>query len=259
MRIKDIKEGVKVGKLTAVRPWGRRVNNITWLFHCDCGNDKPLLIANVGRQTHCGHCGVRAGDICDYKKESKYHSLYNIWRGITRRCYNVSDPHYTNYGGRGIKVYEEWRSSYSKFKDWSIKSGWDLNLTRTEQSLDRINVNGNYEPDNCRWVDMKTQGRNKRDTIYVEIDNREISLAELAEVNNIKYATMRRRYHKGLRGEDLITPTGFYYNSGRKINKYLIGGEMMSVRDIMNKFNMTDSAVRHRIKRGTLSNLKEEK
>lgn len=238
---------------------------------CDCGNYTITRTDQLGSSTlSCGcasreHWNSKDNPIkkkyadSDSQQESKYSKLYETWQHMKSRCYSKTCKEYLQWGGRGIKVCDEWLNDYNTFKQWSLDNGFDYNKKGHELTIDRIDVDGNYEPDNCRWVDMKTQGRNKRDTIYVDINNRKISLAELAEVNNIKYATVRGRYRRGLRGEDLIAPTGFYYNSGRKINKYLVCGEMMGVRDIMNKFNMTDSAVRHRIKRGTLSNLKEEK
>ena len=91
--------------------------------------------------------------------------LYSIWRGMKTRCFNPNTPFYKHYGGRGITVCEEWTDSengFQNFAKWAIANGWDENKSRIEQSIDRINVNGNYEPNNCRWVNMKIQRENQR-------------------------------------------------------------------------------------------------
>ena len=83
--------------------------------------------------------------------------LYNIWVGIKGRCTNQKDTGWGYYGGRGISVYEEWKTHYEIFRDWSILNGYENSLT-----IDRIDNNGNYEPSNCRWVDRTIQSRNTK-------------------------------------------------------------------------------------------------
>jgi hypothetical protein len=95
--------------------------------------------------------------------------LYGVWLGIRKRCFNVNEPAYPNYGGRGITVCSEW-NDYSKFREWALKSGYDKNAPRGKCTLDRINVDGNYEPSNCRWVDMKVQRQNQRPRVPHDID-----------------------------------------------------------------------------------------
>ena len=88
--------------------------------------------------------------------------LYNIWNSMIGRCYREKSDSYKHYGGRGIKVCEEWRNSFFAFKGWALSAGYDYNLSRKEQELDRINNDGDYCPENCRWISTSENNKNKR-------------------------------------------------------------------------------------------------
>lgn len=88
--------------------------------------------------------------------------LYSVYNGMIQRCYNSDHPHYNNWGGRGIKVCDEWRYNYQEFRKWALSTGYDKNKDRKYQSLDRINNDGDYCPENCRWATMKEQNNNQR-------------------------------------------------------------------------------------------------
>ena len=118
--------------------------------------------------------------------------LYSTWCRIKRKCYNPNDDHYKYYGARGIKVCDEWLNNPKAFYNWSMENGYQNNLT-----IDRIDVNGNYEPNNCRWVDMSTQVRNRRNTIYLTYKGETKPLMEWCEILHLKYGTIKRRYYKG--------------------------------------------------------------
>ena len=120
--------------------------------------------------------------------------LYNSWRGMKARCNNPNDTAYKHYGGRGITICEEWES-FETFKDWALRNGYQETLT-----IERKDVNGNYEPDNCEWVSVRNQHYNTRDTIKVGGK----CLAELAVENGLKYATVLRRYNSGERELSLL-------------------------------------------------------
>lgn len=113
--------------------------------------------------------------------------LYRTWCGIKDRCYNPNVEHYNRYGGRGIKVCDSWKESFEAFRDWAISAGYDEAKTGREQSLDRINVNGDYEPDNCRWISMKQQARNRSDTVFIETENGITPVREFCEDHGITY------------------------------------------------------------------------
>lgn len=149
-----IYEGAKFGRLTALKDTGKkRGTNHIWLCRCDCGNYCEVATDHLGKATNS--CGCLKSDSHATHRESRTR-LYIIWCNMKKRCDRQKDPQYKNYGGRGITYCEPWKH-YEPFKEWAMKSGYDDKL-----SLDRIDVNGNYEPDNCRWATASQQMNNRR-------------------------------------------------------------------------------------------------
>jgi hypothetical protein len=123
---------------------------------------------------------------------------YNTYGSMMTRCYNKNAANYYLYGGRGIKVCDEWHDA-KVFGEWAIDSGFKKGLT-----IDRINVDGDYEPNNCRWATKKEQANNRRDTRYVTIDGITKTLTGWAEFSGINRNTLCRRYQQGIRGVMLL-------------------------------------------------------
>ena len=186
--------GQKFGRLTvigfeqSIRTNTGNLRNL-WKCRCECGNEKitqdNLLI--TGKVVSCG-CkkSQRMTDMHTKHggaKRNNEERLYHIWRSMKKRCTDKSD---VNYGGRGISVCKEWMDDYSTFKEWAYNNGYDENADKGQCTIDRIDVNGNYEPNNCRWVDMVVQANNTRKSRYVNFQGRKMTIAEFARVMNIK-------------------------------------------------------------------------
>jgi len=126
-----------------------------WVCECDCGN-VVLLRGDVIQRENTYGCGCGAGSHLKTHGLSK-HPLHSIWKGMKARCYNNKCEAYKNYGGRGILVCDEWLDNFTTFFEWSLSNGWEVGL-----EIDRQDNDGNYEPNNCRFVTQLINARNKR-------------------------------------------------------------------------------------------------
>lgn len=167
-----------------------------WIVRCECGTLKsvdPIKILS-GNTKSCG-C-LKSEQTAKYNKEYKtkhggrYDRLYSVWHNMKQRCYGESYKDYPNWGGRGIRVCDEWKDDYKQFREWALSNGYELGL-----SLDRIDVDGNYEPGNCRWVDWHTQAINRTCSMNYEINGTVKNLADIAKEYGIKYGTLYQRLH----------------------------------------------------------------
>lgn len=149
------------------------------------GVAKCTVASCYRRNTKCKGYVVERGEITTHNSTKT--RLYKIWDGMRDRCKRQSHKHYKDYGGRGITVCEAWED-FKTFAEWAIAHGYKNTLT-----LDRIDYNGNYEPDNCRWVTMKEQARNKRNNHCVNVDGKTMTLSECAEKYGIPKSTIRWR------------------------------------------------------------------
>ena len=135
----------------------------------------------------------------NYKNGITFTRLGYIYLGIKQRCYNPNNQNYHNYGGRGITMCDEWlgEHGFENFRNWCIKNGFKEKSNRGECTIDRIDVNGNYEPSNCRWVDITVQARNRRDCVYLEHMGEKKTISEWSEITGIKDSTIRNRLNRG--------------------------------------------------------------
>lgn len=205
----------KFGRLTVLeeckeRKGGKKVYKCI----CDCGNIKNVMGTSL-RDGTTRSCGCLARE--NTRKRSITHGqshtrLYKIHNNIKDRCCNANSKDYPNYGGRGIKVWDEWLK-FKGFYDWSMSNGYNDTLT-----IDRIDVDGNYEPSNCRWVDMKTQQNNRRNNVYLTYKNKTQTMSQWADELRISVQTIKTRHRKGWSDKDCLFGRG--YNEPKTIYKY---------------------------------------
>ena len=202
--------GKTFGRLTVIKDSGERAKNgnILWECVCDCGKRRLVLGANLlNGQTKS--CGCYSTDILKKvatkhglsKVNGKHTKLFRAWDAMKQRCYNKNHASYKDYGGRGIDICTEWREDFEAFHDWSIANGFSDDL-----SIDRIDNDKGYSPDNCRWVDAKTQIRNRRNTVTYNWKGSEYTLAELGELTGINKMTIKSRLNSGATLEEALDP-----------------------------------------------------
>lgn len=163
--------GKKIGRLTVTKKVEYRDSHrprIKWHCVCDCGNELDVFSYNL-TSGHTKSCGCLNGEMTTerntaiFTKHSEANSrLYNIWHSMKSRCNNPNRKDYHLYGERGIKVCEEWEKSYPAFRDWAIENGYDENAPFGQCTIDRIDNEKGYSPDNCRWITNEEQQKNKR-------------------------------------------------------------------------------------------------
>lgn len=203
MAIKDL-TGQKFGFLTVLELAYTKNRKSYWLCLCDCGNKKIIrsdcLKSSTGRPctVSCG-CYVKNRTPASYLDNRTKTKLYHVYYGILQRCNNPKTKSYKHYGGRGIKcLFKDWEH----FREWSMSNGYNEGL-----SIDRIDVNGNYEPSNCRWTTQDIQANNKRPRtgmdIFIEYEGKMLNLYQVSNLCGIKYGTLYYRYKRNL---PLFTP-----------------------------------------------------
>lgn len=177
-----------------------RVSKI--VVRCDCGTVKEMVLSRFHRDTSCGCARVLRGDKNRYYKHgmSKMR-IHKVYRHMYARCYNENSISYPNYGGRGIKLCDEWLGEHGaeNFIKWAYANGYDENAERGKCTLDRIDNDGNYEPSNCRWITMLEQSNNTRSNRCFEIDGVTKTLSEWCrEYGNVCVQSVWRRVKKGM-------------------------------------------------------------
>ena len=196
-----IYDGQRFGRLTAIAYHGKDAhNNKLWFCECDCGNVKiargERLIA--GKTRSCG-CIVREGIQQSTHGGSKT-PLYSKWLGMRARCYRKANDHYQYYGGRGLGMCKDWQD-FAVFRDWAHSHGYDDGL-----SIERRDNDKGYSPDNCTWIPLADQAKNKRTNLRITIGCETKIAAEWARVCGVRDYVIYQRYRSGDRGQRLLRP-----------------------------------------------------
>jgi hypothetical protein len=202
MRYVDL-TGKRFGKLVAMEHCYDKERRITlWKCKCDCGNTVAVRASQLvhGRSKSCG-C-LRAESNLEHKTTHGRSgtSLYAVWNGMKGRCYNPNNHNYARYGARGICVCDEWKASFEEFYMWAMNNGYEDGM-----SIDRIDNNGNYCPDNCRWADIKTQNNNRRISLMYTYNGKTQNLSSWCEELGLPYLrTWQRIVQYGYSFEEAI-------------------------------------------------------
>lgn len=185
-------------------------NGTRWNCICDCGNKAVVASTSLrkGRSRSCGCLHEdelrqrkkhgHAGHIASGQLEGRSR-LYNIWALMKQRCTNPNTERYSIYGGRGIKVCDEWQE-FKPFMEWANKNGY-----KKSASIDRIDPDGNYEPGNCRWATSKEQANNTRANVNIAYMSETHTASEWSELTGIKLCTILKRYHSGWSIPDILS------------------------------------------------------
>jgi hypothetical protein len=166
------------------------------LCKCSCGKVSAVYVRNLssGASKSCGHVHQ-----LNFLKHGKTKTrLHEIWLNIRKRCYSPNNTNYPNYGGRGISICKEW-GDFETFEKWALDNGYEGLLT-----IERINVNGNYSPENCTWIPNNEQAKNTRHNIRLEFNGESKILSEWARTLSANYTTIRTRYHKGWKVSEIL-------------------------------------------------------
>ena len=242
-----------IGVGSKVTSIGRRYD--TFDCRCDCGNiSKNIIVYEVikGRIKSCGCLLHRKGpgihqDSMTHGFTSQYaprwkRLLYQVWADLKQRCNNPKTTNYDDYGGRGITYAPEWED-FETFKDWAIDHGYREGVT-----LDRIDVNGNYEPDNCRWVDWTIQANNKRDNVIIKVGDEIHTIAEWARITGAKSPNIQYRYEDAKYDPSIAIDPEYLRNKTKQLITF--EGETHDIREWAKIKGLTYSIINWRIKNG---------
>ena len=195
--------GRRFGRLVVIeRGQYEKSGSATWVCICDCGNKKTISGADLrkGHTQSCGCLQIERTKNRNFLNGQEPKDLYHVWVSMRQRIYNHKHKSFNDYGGRGITICEEWDKSYIAFRTWAIANGYEKGLT-----IDRIDNEKGYCPENCRWVSQKTQANNRRNNTVITYLGESKTISEWADVFHIKSGTLTQRIRKGWPIEKALT------------------------------------------------------
>ena len=238
--------GQRFGRLTVIgRMPNNKQNQAVWKCLCDCGNETIVESGHL-RSGHTNSCGCYGRDrSADYHRTHgmKGTRLFSTYHTMKGRCYNPTDHKYYRYGARGIKMCDDWVNNPKSFFDWAMANGYKEGL-----SIDRIDNDGDYCPENCRWTDAKTQANNTSRNIRYKYGDKEMTVSEWADYLGITYSAAKTRIKRGNFDELFNTKNGNY-------KMVTHNGITKSIKEWAIALNLNYSTVRDRVRKGTFERL----
>lgn len=228
--------GKRFGRLTVLKEAGRsKDRQIIWECICDCGNTTLVKAGNLtsGDTKSCG-C-LHKEKFTNFKHGQRHTKLYGVWCGIKARCQNPNSTSYKDYGGRGIKICEEWED-FTNFYSWAIANGYKNGLT-----IERKDNNKNYSPSNCKWATYKEQANNKRNNVYFTYQGETKTLAQWDESTDKDIAG---RISKGWTIEQAMNTENNYNHT-----KIELEGKFYTIAELAKKYKINYGTLYNRIKK----------
>ena len=166
-----------------------------WCCRCDCGGSIVIHWTNIGKTASCG-CGRGT-------HKMSFHPLYATWVRMKGRCHNPNVDSYVYYGGRGIRVVKKWHE-FAPFRDWALANGWRKGLT-----IDRVNPNGHYGPNNCRWATALQQGSGRRNNVMVTYKGESVPITRAARMAGLSPSAVWARRAAGWPESQWLVPAKY--------------------------------------------------
>lgn len=183
--------GERYGRLVVIGPWERRGRMTYWNCQCDCGVVKFVNSTSLGRCAESCGCWQRESKIGRSVTHGRWGTMeYRVWAGIKQRCNNPNYHKYPTYGGRGIVMCDRWLLFENFYSDMGPSPS-------PRHTIERLDNDGPYSPENCVWATRKRNQRNRRNTIYVTHNGKRTTLSDLADELGVKYMTLYMRHRKG--------------------------------------------------------------
>lgn len=242
-----IENGTRFTRLLVVN----KVSGKRSLYHCvcDCGKELDVYGCRL-KSGHTKSCGCLNDDVRKFSigKRSLKHGmtntiLYSKYCSMKGRCFNPNYQYYSRYGGRGISICHEWLDSFESFAKWAYENGFDDSKTGYEQTLDRIDNNKDYCPENCRWIDQKEQVKNRSITTHIIYNGEDLNYTEFSRKYGIGNDTfVRRRFEKGQSPEQIIHDWNTLHSN-----------DYYSIKEASVHYNVSNETIYNWIYRGILT------
>lgn len=238
--------GKKFGRLLVIglsKERGSR-GQLKYICKCDCGQIKHILGESL-RSSKCQSCGCLNREITSAKMKTHGGSssrLYHVWQGIKNRCLNPNSPEYYNYGGRGITICDEWLD-FDNFRVFMLSIGYNSKAAKGAQTIERIDVNKGYFPDNCTLIPLKQQPLNMTSNRKIRANNQTKLLTEWARELEVSETTIINRIKRGWSPEKAVT------TPPKRVNKYTVGNETHTTKEWATIMGIPWSTLRDRMRR----------